>query len=660
MRTVPSIPDSLTTPAGDSQPSVMPSVMPSVTATVPLGTPPAWAVLERRLFDMLDEAWRVFAARYCGPDGRLIYHGPAADRDGADDFYEAFFNWPTLYQLGGADDLLDAAKHHWEGVTAQLTELGHLVDEFERGYDWFHQGESLLLFYGICAADPRDQRFRERARRFADLYLPGSANYDAERDIIRAPHNGAGGPRYGLQWEWASYHTDLVSMRPFGLPLRDLPGITRWEDLADPCNAARMGAAMNERIGRGDVAVNLAATSLAVNAWLYDGDERYRDWALRYIGAWQRRAEANAGILPDNVGPSGVVGELHGGRWYGGNYGWQWPHGIYSVGAAAAIAAVNAHLLTGDDAALAIGRDPLEAVYGHAVQAGVTGTDMSISDRWLAELGDEADKPTMLVPNRHDDQGWFDFQPPQLGLPVWLWHASQSGGDADRLDRLRAGSGYDWTAVRPFRNKEEAGHEAPWLEFLRGANPGFPEAMLSTALGQVQRRMALIDADNADLSTIHVHHWQRLNPVVTEALLQLATGTPQVLYNGGLLPARLAYFDADRRRPGLPPDVAALVDSVRPGATGVELVNLGVARTRRVVVQAGAFGEHRIDRAVVTRSGGDYPGDPRSYTSPPITQAGQEVAVDGPRLLVELPPGRRIRLDLHTTARVRTPSHQHY
>ncbi|MBT2229209.1 hypothetical protein [Nonomuraea sp. NEAU-A123] len=629
-------------------------------ATVPLGTPPVWAVLERRLFDTLDEAWRAFAARYCGPDGRLVYHGRGEDRDGADDFYEAFFNWPALYQLGGADDLLDAAKHHWEGVTAQLTELGYLVDEFERGYDWFHQGESLLLFYGICAADPRDERFRDLSRRFAGLYLPGSANYDAELDLIRAPHNGAGGPRYGLQREWASYHADLDSMRPYGLPLRDLPGITAWADLADPGNAARMGAAMSERLGRGDVAINLAATSLAVNAWLYDGDDRYRDWALRYIGAWQERAAANHGVLPDNVGPSGKVGELHGGRWYGGTYGWQWPHGLYSVGAAAAIAAVNAHLLTGDQAALAIGRDPLDTVYGHARQAPVTGTEMSTSDRWLAELGEEAGRPTMLVPNRHDDRGWFDFQPPQLGLPVWLWHTGLAEQDAARIDRLRAASGYDWTTVRAFRNKEEAGHEAPWLEFLRGANPGFPEAMLATALGQVQRRMALIDADHADLSTIHVHHWQRLNPVLTEALLQLVTGTPQVLYNGGLLPARLAYFDADRHRPGLPADVAALVDAVRPDGVRVELVNLGPARTRRVVVQAGAFGEHDIDRAVVTGAEPGYPGDPRSYTAPPITEAEREVAVGGPRLLVELPPGRRIRLDLHTTARVRTPSHQHY
>jgi hypothetical protein len=149
--------------------------------------------------------------------------------------------------------------------------------------------------------------------------------------------------------------------------------------------------------------------------------------------------------------------------------------------------------------------------------------------------------------------------------------------------------------------------------------------------------------------------------VLTEALLQLVTGTPQVLYNGGLLPTRLAYFDADRHRPGLPEDVAALVDSVRPGGVRVELANLGLTRTRRVVVQAGVFGEHRIDRATVTRAGDDgYPGDSRSYTSPPITETEQEVTVGGPRLLVELPPGRRIRLDLHTTARVRTPSHQHY
>lgn len=639
----------------------MTNELPCVVASVPTAEPPVWAVLERRLFDALDEAWRAFATRYCEPDGALRYHGALESRDGADDFYEAFFNWPVLYQLGGADDLLDACKHHWEGVTAQLTGFGYLVEEFERGYDWFHQGESLLLFYGICAADPRDEKYAERARRFAELYLPGSPadNYDPATDIIRAPHNGAGGPRYGVNEEWASYHAGLASMRPFGLPLRDLPGIAGWDDLADPAKAARMGTAMNERIGRGDVAVNLAATSLATNAWLYGHEDRFRDWALRYIGAWERRAAELGGILPDNVGPSGRVGELHCGRWYGGNYGWQWPHGIYSVGAAAVVAAVNSVLLTGGTYHLGLGRGPIDLVLTHGRRGAVTETAMSISDRWFAELGEEAGRPTLLVPNRHDDDGWFDFQPPQLGLPVWLWHAGMAGQDRDRLDRLREDSGYDWRVVRGFRNKEEAGHEAPWLAFLGGDNPGFPETMLTAALGQVQRRMALIDADRADPGRIHVHHWQRLNPVLTEALLQLTTGTPQVLYNGGLLPTRLAYFDADRRRPGLPSDVAALVDEVGPDRTGVELVHTGLTGTRRVVVQAGAFGEHRISRAVVTAAHTAYPGDLTSYVAPDTPVVDRVVEVGGPRLEVVLPPGRRIRLDLHLTLRAGRPAHQH-
>ncbi|MDW6065873.1 hypothetical protein SAZ11_59000 [Streptomyces sp. FXJ1.4098] len=187
-------------------------------------------------------------------------------------------------------------------------------------------------------------------------------------------------------------------MRPYGLPLRDLDSIRTWEDLADPDRARRMGQAMNARLGRGDTAVNLAATSLAVNAWLYDHDDRHRDWALDYLTAWQHRAQTHGGFLPDNVGPSGEVGEDHGGRWYGGLYGWTWPHGLYSVGNAAVIAAVNSVLLTGTTDLLALGRGPFDEVLAHAVRGAVTDTEMSTSDRWLAELGEDADRPTLLVP----------------------------------------------------------------------------------------------------------------------------------------------------------------------------------------------------------------------------------------------------------------------
>lgn len=635
------------------------NAIPTVTATTRVGRPPAWAVLQRQLFRALDDSWRVYRDTYCLPDGSLRYAGPVPSRDGADDFYEAFVGWPTLYQLGGSADLLEASKHHWVGVTRQLTELGFLLEEFERGYDWFHLGESMMFFYAICAADPSDPAFRARAERFADLYLADSpaGNYDPATRTIRAPHNGASGPRWGTNDEWMSFGAHLASMRPFGLPLEGVPGLSNWDDLARGDNADVMGQEMARRLGAGDVAVNLAATSLATNAWLYGHDDRYRDWAVEYLDAWQLRTEENDGIIPDNVGPGGAVGELHEGHWYGGNYGWAWPHGVYSVGSAACIAAVNGLLLTGDTSRLDLARSTLDALYARGIRAVVDETEMSIRDRWEAELGPDTALLTLLIPNRHRSDGWFDFQPPQLGLAAWLWQAGREPADHQRLDWLRAQSGYDWATVRDFRNKEDAGHEAPWLAFLAGDNPAYPEEALGVALAQVQRRMDLIALDTTALADLHIHHWQRHNPVTTEALLQLTTGTPQVLYNGGLLPTRLLYGDPELGRPGLPPDVAALVDSVSPGHTGVQLVNLSSVQTRQVVVQAGSLGEDRIDEVHFTESAGDHPGAPTAYVSPVSAATTISTAVGGNRLHVVLPPGRTIHLDLRLTLRAFQPAH---
>lgn len=336
-----------------------------ITASVPTGPAPTWAVLQRRLFDELDGAWRTFRDRYTEPDGRLRFGGTIDDRDGADDFYEAFFNWPALYRLGGADDLLPAVKLHWEAVTRQLTELGLFHHEFERGYDWFHQGEALLMFYGICAADPADQRFRERAIRFAEQYLPQSptGNYDPRIKAVRAPHNGSDGPRPGLGPQWDDrFGGEQSTMRPYGLPLHDVPGVAEWNDLADEELAVRMGHHMRDRLGRGDTAVNLAVTALVVNAWLYDHDPRLASWVREYVDAWRERSHA-AGAMPDNVGLSGTVGEYHDGRWFGGHYGWTWPHGVHSVGAAALVGAISAGIVEGDADRLDLARRPLDQVW---------------------------------------------------------------------------------------------------------------------------------------------------------------------------------------------------------------------------------------------------------------------------------------------------------
>ena len=106
--------------------------------------------------------------------------------------------------------------------------------------------------------------------------------------------------------------------------------------------------------------------------------------------------------------------------------------------------------------------------------------------------------------------------------------------------------------------------------FLTGHNPDYPEKILAAAQAQVRHRLARMQAcRGVDVAEADIHLWQQCNPVVTEALVQLTWGGPQVLYNGGLQQARVRYYDADRRRPGLPASVAALVSSIDPQATAL-------------------------------------------------------------------------------------------
>ncbi len=622
--------------------------------------PPQWAVLQRRLFAALDGAWRTFRDRYTQPDGRLTFRDqlgmPPDDRDGVDDFYEAFFNWPALYLLGGADDLLPASKHHWEGVTVQLTELGMLRNEYERGYDWFHQGEGLLFFYLLCLADPADTRFRARAERFAGMYLGGApGNYDATRNVIRAPHVGADGPRPGLAGGEPFFPWSPAAFAPYGLPLDGVDGITSYGQLLnDERLCGLMGRAMWEAMGRGDTAVNLASTSLAANAFMLTGDQAYQAWVLRYVEGWLGRVEASGGMLPDNVGLSGKVGEYLGGRWYGGHYGWSWPHGLHSVGTAAVIAATNAAMLSGDDRYLELGRAPLAMVMTQARRLAPGSTRMSMRERWLQHFAGLEDQESLLVPYRVGTSGWHDYQPMQTALPTALWHYSQAAADLELLRRLEAGSSYDWSRVHLFRDKEEAGHEEPWLAYLDGRNPRYPERILEAALQVVEGRLARLAEDRTDPeagpSTADIHLWQNINPVVTEALTQLCFGAPQMLYNGGLLQARLRYYDGSKARPGLPPDVAALVHRIGPEHTSLTLVNLHPAATRRIIIQAGAFAEHRVE--AIRHSGLDWvPGlDPTADWQPPPKC--------GPFLDVEMCPASGLRLDLKIAWRTYPPSYR--
>ena len=139
--------------------------MTTITASIPCSRPPAWAVLERRLMDAMSDSVFPYLQKYTrAEDGELIWRDTLKSRDGADDFYESFYNWPLLYLLGGADHLLELAHRQWEAVTRQLTRLGQVYHEYERGYDQFHQEmlRTQPIFARILYIDAsRPRRFHE-------------------------------------------------------------------------------------------------------------------------------------------------------------------------------------------------------------------------------------------------------------------------------------------------------------------------------------------------------------------------------------------------------------------------------------------------------------------------------------------------------------------
>jgi hypothetical protein len=94
------------------------------------------------------------------------------------------------------------------------------------------------------------------------------------------------------------------------------------------------------------------------------------------------------------------------------------------------------------------------------------------------------------------------------------------------------------------------------------------------------------------------------NPAAIASLTQLMEGGLYLQHGswarsspnqgGTLLFTRLRYFDPERRRAGMPPDVAALVDSWGPDSLTVSLVNINPTSARSVIVQGGAYAEHQI------------------------------------------------------------------
>jgi hypothetical protein len=605
--------------------------LPRVTATR-IAPMPRWALLQRQIFATLDTAAIEFADRYTRSDGTLIWRDRWPGMDGSDDPYEGFMNMPLFYALGGSEKVYRRSRIIWDGITWQWTEYGQIHREYDAYYDWMHHGESNLFFYFFGLAEPSVPKDRQRARRFAGFYNgedPEALNYDVDKRLIRSPISGSRGPRFEQTAEdWSTHREILDNYLP---PFEDLPGIDRYGSKtpwSDDATYAEILSRINARQSRGDVPLNLGATSLMTHAFAYTGDEKYRMWVLDYLEAWRERTARNGGITPDNIGLSGEIGEYNDGKWWGGYYGWRWPHGVFSLLEPLCIGGMNAALLTGDMYHLDLPRSQLDMLWN------------------LRREEDGA----VVVPARHYDEGWRDFRPQHPMYGVYLWNVSMAEEDAERAERGWAGDLFD--KVNPAYHgygKSTGGHmgfngnTAQWFSYMRGRYPDYPETLLAANLETIAAQVANFRSEENNPETMDhfresmtIHMWQQLTPMVIEGLAQLTMGGPMHVYHGGLQIARVRYFDAVAERPGLPPDVAALVHRLGDRSAAVTLVNTNALEPREVIIQAGVFGEHAFES---------------------VTLDGERSAAQGRWLQVTLAPGATAELELGMRRYVNPPSY---
>ncbi|MBK9167620.1 MAG: hypothetical protein IPM24_09175 [Bryobacterales bacterium] len=500
--------------------------------------PPEWAHAQRALLKASVDAAEEFHAKYIDVRGHFRGVERWGGNDGPDDVTETFHNWPLAYALGGDAKILRLYEHLWEGhldqfqrAKAPSTEMakdGMYWREFVTAFDWEHTGEGLAPFYHFGLCRPQDILFRQRSIRYANFY-----NGDDPQ-----AHNYDKQHKIVRSLHNGSRGSKITPASVFDWGGEVVPGDDRH---------GRYETASNIR---GDHPLNLLTTTLGMNAYMLGGGTKYRDWVLEYATAWRDRIVKNGGNIPTNIGLDGTIGGEWGGKWYGGTFGWDfWPQSnsrnYYMRGVR--IAMGNAFLLTRDPSYFEPLRKQIDNLY--AVKKEENGR--------------------ILLPNKHGDQGWYGYTPNQhfdVQRDLYLFTM-----DKQYLARLAPD---------------------PWISYLLGKNPNYPNDALRGSLGEVRRKVKGFRDDDVPPDMRASDHAQRWNPVVTTALVNLMNGANEPGGAGSLVHFRLRYFDPARRRPGVPEDVAALVDSITDDAVTVTLINLNPLEDRDVIVQTGAYAEH--------------------------------------------------------------------
>jgi hypothetical protein len=565
---------------------------------------PRWAVMQRELLAANAAACEAFYAKYVDARDHLVVFERWGANDGPDDAAEATNDWFLLHALGGSERIRDLAGRFWEGhlrqyaaartVEVPIARQGMYHREFPVQMDWQHNAEGLTSFNVMGLSMPRDPRLLARTRRYADFYTgrdPAAPNYDAGRRMMRSLLNGSRGPmlRPATPLDWAG---DPFDPKPFHME----HGETSYQQTLD--HYAEYGDVV------GDNPLNLQSTTLGLNAYALGGGERYRRWALDYLDAWAERAARNGDILPSHVRPDGTVGD----DWWKGVYGWGFSPLVPQTGMR-------------EDR----NRVPrsITAFMGAVLMSG----DLGYIDLWRRQVARiNAQSRTidgkLSAPTMFGAQGWYGWKPgPYRANGFEIWYMSQRADD-------RAAAG-----------------DHPWLDFLEGSNPGYPEQILAADMQRVAARSAVREKDRT-VRAERLADWPiDINPASATSLVQLMTGGLHIARppwsktsppQGGVpLHCRLRYFDPVARRAGVPADVGALVHALGDGTAEVTLVNLSRSEARTVIVQGGAYAEHRIDA---------------------VTVDGRGVQVGGRDFTMRLEPGCGARLALAMTRYANRPT----
>lgn len=632
-----------------------------------IAPPPTWALLERKLMSLMEQAAYLVIEKYTEKGGVPYY------ADDVDDLYELFFNWSLFYAIGGDEKIYDLALQEWNAVTRYCDDRNEpdtgkrhirkkttpvtkqIHNEYYNknavlytktkasGAEWHHMSEGNQAFYNLGLGDPTISENVRRAKRFAAMYMdedPEAPNYDPKYKLIKSPMQSSQGPYWeaNLEQVKAFLHGgkgEGAEWKPKPMGTRaSLYGAVKdlemgWWD--NPRRAKEVIDLFNKVVMMGDSPNNLTVTSLLSTAYLYTGDNRYKQWVLDYVQVWMDRIKQNKGIIPDNVGLTGKIGEYREGVWWGSLYGWNHYQGFNVIFHGISCAAENAVMLSGDYGYLELLRSQIKVM----LDAGIKKDGQ------------------LLVPWRYGKDGWDlkgDRDLSQVGPTPYrmqelahLYHASMSPQDYELIDYVRSNDKMrDWNDVGDIPHEKNYGEtELARFNYYDGKNPDWPVKILSQDYHEALKGYDKALNDNRSVDELIAANYAPQMVVFTKGLTQVTMGSPQTVYNGGILRAQVRYFDADKSRPGLPSDVSAFVDELKPDRTGIQLVNLSRGETRNVIVQAGAFGEHSFTEVRVREKGKD------GVTAFPV---------HGKYFQVQLPPSTSIRVEAGMKRFCNTPS----